>query len=52
MRKWNSDEAKILVNGKAVNNCRIGFNHELDGTDLVIFVFIKETAPVKVSIAK
>jgi hypothetical protein len=52
VRKWNSDEAKILVNGKAVNNCRIGFNHELDGTDLVIFVFIKETAPVKVSIAK
>ena len=41
-----------LVNGKPGNNCSIGFNHELDGTDLVIFVFINETAPVKLTISK
>jgi hypothetical protein len=52
VKNWNSDEAKILVNGKPGTNCSIGFNHELDGTDLVIFVFINETAPVKLTISK
>ena len=52
VKNWNSDKAKILVNGKPGNNCSIGFNHELDGTDLVIFVFINETAPVKLTISK
>jgi hypothetical protein len=52
VRNWNSDGAKILVNGMPSNHCRMGFSHELDGTDLVLFVFINETAPVKISLAQ
>ena len=52
VKNWNSDEAKILVNGKPGDQCRIGFNYELDGTDLVVFVSINETAPVRISVAK
>jgi hypothetical protein len=28
----------------------LGINHELEGTDLVLFVFIKEVVPVKITI--
>jgi hypothetical protein len=52
VKNWNSDEANILVNGQPSTNCRIGFHQELDGTDLIVFVFINETAPVKITIAK
>jgi len=50
VKNWNSNGAKILVNGKETKNCRIGINHELDGTDLIIFVFVNESAPLKVTI--
>jgi hypothetical protein len=30
----------------------MGFSHELDGTDLVLFAFINETVPVKITVAK
>jgi hypothetical protein len=49
---WNSDEARILIDGKPGIDCRTGFNHVLDGTELVLFVFINETAPVKITLAK
>jgi hypothetical protein len=52
VKNWNSDEAKIQVNGKQNDQCRIGFNHGLEGTDLVLFVFINETAPLKITLAK
>ena len=49
IKNWNADEAKVLINGKENNGCRLGFNHQISGTDLVVFAFIKETAPVHVS---
>lgn len=52
VKGWNSDGAEILVNGKPDTKCRTGFHHELDGTDLVLFMFINETTPVKISISK
>jgi FKBP-type peptidyl-prolyl cis-trans isomerase 2 len=52
VKNWNSDEAKILVNGISSDNCRVGFNHELDGTELILFVFINTTSAVKISVAK
>lgn len=50
VKNWNSNGAKILVNGKESKSCRIGINQELEGTDLVLFVFIKEVAPMKITI--
>jgi hypothetical protein len=52
VKNWNSDEAKILVNGKPSHAVRTGFNHGLEGTDLVLFVFVNETVPLKLAIAR
>jgi len=50
VKNWNSNSAKILVNGKETKNCRVGINHELEGDDLVLFISIKEVKPVKITI--
>jgi hypothetical protein len=49
IKNWNSDGAKILVNGKETK-CRIGINHELDGTDVVIFIPVNETKTETITI--
>jgi hypothetical protein len=48
IKNWNGEKARILVNGKEIQNCRIGINHELEGNDLVFFLFINETRPVTI----
>ena len=50
VKNWNSDRAKVLVNGKETRNCRVGINHELEGSDLVLFLDMKETTTVKITI--
>jgi len=50
VKNWNSNSAKILVNGKETKNCRIGINHELEGNDLVLFISINEVKPLKITI--
>ena len=50
VKKWNSEGATILLNGKETKECRIGINHELDGDDLVLFFFIKDDKPLKFTI--
>jgi hypothetical protein len=50
VKNWNSDRAKVLVNGKETSNCRVGINHELEGSDLVLFLDLKEITTVKITI--
>ena len=50
VKNWNSDGAKILVNGKENKNSKVGINHELEGDVLVIFISLKEEVPVKITI--
>jgi hypothetical protein len=50
VKNWNSDRAKVLVNGKEIRNCRVGINHELEGRDLVLFLDMKETTTVNLTI--
>jgi hypothetical protein len=52
IKNWNSDEAKVLVNGKESGDCRLGFNHQIEGTDLVVFALMNETSPVQMTIRK
>ena len=52
VKNWNSDTAQVLVNGKPGGEVRLGFHHGIEGTDLVLFLLLNETAPVKVAIAK
>jgi hypothetical protein len=50
IRNWNSDTAKVLVNGKLEAKARIGINHELSGDKLVIFIPVSLEAPANITI--
>ena len=50
VKNWNSNTARVLVNGKESKNVRVGINRELEGNDLVLYISINEVTPVKISI--
>ena len=50
VKNWNSDGAKVLVDGQELKDCRIGINHELEGTDLVAFLTITKNSRINVRI--
>jgi len=50
VKNWNSNSAKILVNGKENKNSKVGINHQLDGDDLVIYIPLNEIRPVKITV--
>ena len=50
VKNWNSNGARILINGKETKNFRLGINHELEGDDLVLYIPLNEITPVKISI--
>ncbi len=50
IKNWNAEKAEVLVNGKKSKDCRVGTNHELGGTDLVIFIFDHQISPVQITV--
>ncbi len=50
VKNWNSNGARILINGKESSNCKVGINHELEGNDLVLFITVSEVKPMKITI--
>jgi hypothetical protein len=50
IRNWNADGATVLVDGREPGDSRIGIHHELDGTDLVVFLRKKSNSTVTVSV--
>lgn len=50
INNWNSDKATVMINGKPAKDARIGINHELEGDNLVLFLFYKSTKNVTVTI--
>jgi len=50
VKNWNSVSPKILVNGKESKDCSVGVIHELEGDNLVIFIPMNNTKPVKITI--
>jgi hypothetical protein len=50
VKNWNSNVAKILVNGKEYSNAKVGINHQLDGDDLVLYLPIEEMTQVTITI--
>ena len=50
IKNWNSDGAKVLVAGQDLKDCRIGINHKLEGTDLVVFLTITKNSKINVRI--
>ena len=51
IENWNSDKATVQVEGDKKASYRIGINHELSGDKLVIFVFMHQTKPVKLTVS-
>ncbi|MGM0532145.1 MAG: hypothetical protein ACQER7_12435 [Bacteroidota bacterium] len=50
VENWNGDHARVLLNGKESHDYRTGINHELEGDDLVLFLFLKSHEPVSITI--
>ena len=50
IKNWNGDDARILINGKETEDTRTGIKYELDGTDLIVFLFLDEKDEITVTI--
>ena len=50
IKNWNGSKAGVLVNGQPVKDARTGINHELEGDNLVVFLFLEKTEPVTITI--
>jgi hypothetical protein len=50
IRNWNSDKARVLVDGKPLKDCRTGIHRELDGTGLVVFLPLESEGSITVRI--
>ncbi|MBW6533817.1 MAG: LamG domain-containing protein [Mariniphaga sp.] len=50
VNNWNSETATVLVNGKPAKDARVGVQHELEGDNLVVFLFLEKNEPVTVTI--
>lgn len=50
LKNWNSKGAKILVNGKQINNTKVGINYQLDGNELIIYIPLNEMKTVKIKV--
>jgi hypothetical protein len=47
---WNASGARILVNGREIKDGRVGITPKLQGTDLAVFLFTRDTRPVAITI--
>jgi len=50
IKNWNAEKAEVLINGKPVKDARTGINHELEGDNLVIFLFFEKDEPVNITV--
>ncbi|MCP4726742.1 MAG: LamG domain-containing protein [bacterium] len=50
IKNWIAEKAEVLVDGKPIKDARIGINHELEGNNLVIFLFLEKNEPVDITI--
>lgn len=54
IRGWGERKPSVRLNGKSLapdKNCRIGLNHELDRTDLVVWLKHRSAAPVHITLS-
>ncbi|HSH18872.1 MAG TPA: hypothetical protein VLA03_00375, partial [Draconibacterium sp.] len=50
IKNWTSEKASVLVNGKQLSDTRIGIKHELEGNDLLVFLFLVKDESVDITI--
>jgi len=50
IRNWDADSVKVLVNGEEFKDMEAGLIHKLEGTDLVIFLRLKNNSKMSINI--
>jgi len=50
VKNWNLPGAKVLVNNKEIEGCKVGINKTLEGIDLVLFVPLNSESEVQMKI--
>ena len=50
VKNWNAASATVLVNGKAYPDCETGIIQELEGNNLVVFLWLKADTDVSIKI--
>ncbi len=50
IKNWNAEGAHVLVNSKKLDDCEIGIHHKIEGTDLIIFLWMKSDSSVSLNI--
>ena len=50
IKNWNAEGARVLVDGKPLKDARIGINHELEGSDLLVFLFLEKSKILNITI--
>jgi hypothetical protein len=50
IKNWNTNEAKILLNGREINNTKVGINYKLEGDEMIIYIPLNEMKPVKITV--
>ena len=50
VKNWNGPRPKVVLNGKEAGAAKVGLNHKLEGTDLVVFLPIQSKSRVDVRI--
>ena len=51
IKNWNAGKADVLVNGEKLKDTRTGINHELEGDNLVLFLFLDADEPVTITVS-
>jgi hypothetical protein len=52
VKNWNAETARVTVDGRALpaETVRVGAIHNLEGTDLVVFVQQQTTKPMEITL--
>jgi len=50
IKNWNTEGARVIVNGREIRDCETGITHKLEGTDLVVFLWLEADTPTRIRI--
>ncbi|MCD6346803.1 MAG: LamG domain-containing protein [Bacteroidales bacterium] len=48
VKNWNGEAPRVFVDGKEMQDARVGLKYELDGTDLIVYLPLKSTKKVDI----
>ena len=52
VKDWNGELPRVLVDGKESDGTRLGLKHELDGTDLIIYLALSSDNEINIEITQ